>query len=77
MHGVISLSDDVAAGTSAAQREKGEMVVTAPSNVEFTQIVVERVVSLTPGATLQLMFRNATNADDIVVDYYQVNISPL
>jgi len=77
MHGVIALSGDVAIGSSGAQREKGEMVVTAPSNVEFTQIVVERVVQLTPGATLQLMFRNATNGDDIVVDYYQVNIAPL
>jgi hypothetical protein len=53
------------------------MTVTAPSNTEFTQLVVERFVSLTPGATLRMVYRNATNADDIVVDYFQVNIAPL
>lgn len=75
MHAAIALDGDVVDGGTGNYPEKGEQ----GTNIidELHQVVVERVVQLTPGAKLQLLFRNATNADDIVVTYYQINLSPL
>jgi len=75
MHAAIALDGDVVDGGVANYPEFGEQATNIIN--ELRQIVVERVVQLTPGAKLQLMFRNATNGDDIVVTYYQVNLSPL
>ncbi len=75
MHAAIALDGDVADGGTTNYPELGEQAENIINTL--SQIVVERVVQLTPGAKLQLLFRNATNADDIVVTYYQINHSPL
>jgi len=75
MHAAISVDSDVEAGTTTAYREKGEMTQTITD--AFGMITVKRTVLLSNNRTFKMAFRNATNGDDIVVNYYQVVIEPL
>ncbi len=75
IHAAVSENDDVQAGTTTAYPEKGEMAQTITDT--FQLITVRRSVLLLSGAKFRMTFRNATNGDDIVANFYQVNIEPV
>jgi len=75
IHACISRSDDVVVGTTTDYSSKGEQAIVTANVTE--EISVERILLLNPGTTLRLAFRNATNADDLTVTFYQMTVSPL
>lgn len=75
IHACISRSDDVVAGSTTDNSSKGEQAIVTANVTE--EISVERILLLNPGTTLRLAFRNATNADDLTVTFYQMTVSPL
>jgi hypothetical protein len=78
MHAAISVDGDVQDGSTTAYPEKGEMLETLQAVASAVSIMtVRRIVLLTKNVTLQMMFRNSTNGDDIVVNNYQVTIEPI
>jgi len=74
IHACISRSDDVVVGTTTDYSSKGEQAIVTANVTE--EIAVERIMLLNPGTTLRLAFRNATNADDLTVTFYQMTVSP-
>ncbi len=75
VHAAISRSGDVVSGGAASYPSKGEVFVSTPATATF--ISTQRVMLLNPSTTLQLMLRNATNGDDLVVSSYQITVAPL
>jgi len=74
MHVAVSLNGDVVDGSTTAYREKGE-VIEVIINTE-SLVTAQRLLQLSDGDTLQMMFRNETNGDDIAVNYYQCTVAP-
>lgn len=75
MHAAVSVDGDVVTGTTTLYPEKGEMGQSVINTLQM--ITVRRTVLLSAGSTYRMTFRNATNGDDIVVNFYQVEIEPL
>lgn len=75
VHAAVSRNGDVVDGGTGDFDELGEQAISV-INV-LGQITVKRLVLLLPGTTLRMMFRNATNGDDITLSYYQATIEPM
>jgi len=74
VHGCVSRSDDVTAGTTTDYSSKGEQVINVTDVKQ--QITAQRILLLNPGTTLRMAFRNATNGDDLTASYYQMTVVP-
>ncbi len=75
VYAAISRNGDVVDGSTTSYPEKGQMdeVITNVASL----ITVQRIMQLSDGITLQMMFKNITNQDDIVVNGYQCTVAPL
>jgi hypothetical protein len=75
IYAAISRSNDVIAGGTTDYSAFGQQAIVTANVVE--EISVDRLTLLNPGTTLRLAFRNATNGDDLTVQFYQMTVSPL
>lgn len=76
IRGVVSHNNDVAAGSSADQRAKGEQSANTQDGASVN-ITMQRAVTLVDGATLRQMLRSQNGAQEMQVNYWTMSIVPM
>ncbi len=72
---VLSHNNDVAAGSSADQRLKGEQQA-SPGDGLAVNITMQRAVTLADGSTIRQMLRSSNGAQELQVNYFTLSVVP-